>query len=63
MTALIVSLIRHGLPYGTLGLRSRTRYNPSWSRGASTVAEVHLIAPDCTRVHLIAPDCTRYNPS
>ena len=47
MTALIVSLIRHGLPYGTLGLRSRTRYNPSWSRGASTVAEVHLIAPEC----------------
>ena len=30
----------HGLPFGTLGLRSKTRYNPSWSRGASTVAEV-----------------------
>ena len=30
----------HGLPFGTLGLKSKTRYNPSWSRGASTVAEV-----------------------
>jgi len=29
-----------GLPYGTVGLRSRKRYNPSWSKGASTVAEV-----------------------
>ena len=48
MSSLIVSLIRHGLPYGTLGLRSRTRYNPSWSRGASTVAEVQLSAPECT---------------
>jgi len=30
----------HGLPYGTIGLHTRTRYNPTWSRGASTVAEV-----------------------
>ena len=30
----------YGLPYGTIGLRSGKRYNPSWSRGASTVAEV-----------------------
>ena len=43
-----------GLPYGTIGLESRKRcaaagdatacraqaYNPSWSRGASTIAEV-----------------------
>ncbi|EOD10148.1 hypothetical protein EMIHUDRAFT_64898 [Emiliania huxleyi CCMP1516] len=32
-----------GLPYGTVGLKSRKRYNPTWSRGApraSTVAEV-----------------------
>ena len=30
----------HGLPFGTIGLRSKTRYNPKWSRGACTVAEV-----------------------
>jgi len=30
----------HGLPYGTLGLRSRKRYNPAWSGGSSTIAEV-----------------------
>ena len=29
-----------GLPFGTVGLRSRTRHNPTWSKGASTVAEV-----------------------
>ena len=29
-----------GLPYGTVGLKSKTRYNPKWSRGASTIAEV-----------------------
>jgi hypothetical protein len=29
-----------GLPFGTLGLRSKKRSNPTWSRGASTVAEV-----------------------
>ena len=30
----------YGLPYGTLGLRSGARYNPKWSRGACTIAEV-----------------------
>ena len=30
----------HGLPYGTVGLKTKTRYNPKWSRGASTIAEV-----------------------
>lgn len=30
----------HGLPYGTVGLKSKNRYNPKWSRGASTIAEV-----------------------
>ena len=29
-----------GLPYGTLGLKTRSRYNPSWANGASTIAEV-----------------------
>ncbi len=29
-----------GLPYGTVGLRSRTATNPAWAKGASTVAEV-----------------------
>ena len=29
-----------GIPYGTLSLQSRTMYNPSWSAGASTMAEL-----------------------
>ena len=29
-----------GLPMGTVGLRTRTATNPSWAKGASTVAEV-----------------------
>ena len=29
-----------GLPYGTVGLRTRTATNPAWAKGASTVAEV-----------------------
>ena len=29
-----------GLPFGTLGLGSRRKTNPSWSGGASTIAEV-----------------------
>ena len=29
-----------GLPYGTLGLKSKKKYNPGWCKGASTVAEV-----------------------
>ena len=33
-------LTPHGLPYGTLNLKTGGRYNPTWSRGASTIAEV-----------------------
>ena len=29
-----------GLPYGTIGFRSRKRYNPAWCHGASSIAEV-----------------------
>lgn len=29
-----------GLPYGTVSLASRSKYNPAWVQGASTIAEV-----------------------
>lgn len=29
-----------GLPYGTVSLGSRIRFNPTWASGASTIAEV-----------------------
>jgi len=32
-----------GIPYGTLNLQTRTKFNPGWSGGASTVAEVGSI--------------------
>ena len=30
----------HGIPFSTISLASRTMYNPSWSGGASTMAEL-----------------------
>ena len=32
-----------GIPYGTLSLQTRTMYNPGWSGGASTMAELGSI--------------------
>lgn len=29
-----------GVPYGTVGLRSHNKFNPPWTMGSSTIAEV-----------------------
>lgn len=33
-----------GIPYGTIGLKTHHKFNPSWTQGASTIAEVRAWA-------------------
>ena len=33
-----------GIPYGTIGLKTHHKFNPSWTQGASTIAEVRACA-------------------
>lgn len=44
------------LPYGTVGLSSHSKYNPSWSGGSSTVAEVGSIQLELAFLSYITND-------
>jgi len=40
-----------GVPYGTIGLRTHRKYNPSWTQHASTISEV------CRLAWVVSPPC------
>ncbi len=45
-----------GLPYGTLGLRSGKRYNPTWVQGASTLAEAGTLTLEFRMLSFLTGD-------
>ncbi len=45
-----------GLPFGTIGLRSKRKYNPDWCGGASTIAEVGSVQLEWQYLSRIAHD-------